>query len=110
MGLSCHDGLSVADITKEKDGYTISFERQATCAFQDGYSAVVRIRNGAITEVKLWLCNFSETGSCMILPAELAAATLDGMGNMLTVRYSEQNGVLTPMLWSAEGGIADGVE
>lgn len=113
MGLSCHDGLSVADITKEKDGYTISFERQATCAFltrQDGYSAVVRIRNGAITEVKLWLCNFSETGSCMILPAELAAATLDGMGNMLTVRYSEQNGVLTPMLWSAEGGIADGAE
>ena len=46
----------------------------------------------------------------MILPTALAISLLEGTENHLYVRYTEQEGILTPGLYSMRGGMSDGME
>ncbi|MEA4920380.1 MAG: hypothetical protein VB078_05640 [Clostridiaceae bacterium] len=110
---SCQGELSVAEIARTQDGYMVAFERFLGGGFitePDGYSAVVVVKDGVITDIKLWLNSYSETSQTMLLPDNLVISLLDGEGNLLFVRYSEKDGILSPGIFSYNGGTKSGVE
>ena len=102
----CGGGFSVAEITARENGWVIAFERALGGGFiteTDGYSAVVTVERGRITGIRTRLSTATEGPAAMLLPIRLATALLDGGQNGFWVRYTEQDGVLVPDLFSTQG-------
>lgn len=108
----CDGGFSIAGITAEKGGYVVTCERGMGGGFvteADGYSAIVTTRGDRITGIRMTLSTASENGTAMLLPLHLATALLEGEDNSFCVRYTEQEGLMVPDLYSM-GGASHGME
>ncbi len=102
----CDGGFSVAGITADAGNYVITCERGLGGGFvteKDGYSAVVTVEGDRITGIRMTLSTATESGTAMLLPMQLAAALLEGRDNSFCVRYTEQEGLMIPDLYSMEG-------
>lgn len=111
---SCRCDLSLADISSAPGGgYVMSFERMEGGAFiteNDGYTAVVTVRDGSIVEMRLHMRNYTEGQPRALLPYDLAVALVKTENSLLSVRCVESEGTLLPELYITEGGKAYGVE
>lgn len=109
----CDGGFSVAGIAEQPDGWVITCERFLGGAFvteTDGYSAVVTVRGGRITGIRITLTTAAEESSARLLPIQLATALLDGSDNSFFVRYAASDGMYIPDLYSTKGGARNGME
>ena len=110
----CTGDFSVSGVESRGSGrYVIAFEQMLGGGFvtdPDGDSAVVTVEQGRVTAIRLRLRSCTAAGQTMILPTALAISLLEGTENHLYVRYTEQNGTLTPGLYSMRGGMSDGME
>ena len=93
--------LSLKSIQKgaEEEEYTILFSCRASGVPLSSQQVTIHVREGVIVSMEMSLLSLTQTGEKTLLPYSLAAAAMEGSGEVrLQCRYTLQEGKLTPYL------------